>query len=328
LDKADDDALQTLAADAEVFARTNPEHKLRIVRALQATGAIVAMTGDGVNDAPALKQADVGIAMGRKGTEAAKEASEMVLLDDNFASIVSAVREGRTVYDNIRKVIAWTIPTNGGEALAVIAAILFGFTMPMSPTQILWINLIMTITLGLVLAFEPQEPNVMQRRPRRADAPLLSPFLVWRIFFVSVLFTIGALAIFFYALERGLEVEAARTMVVNVIVVLEIFYLFNVRYLHMTSFTLRGALGTPAVMLALAVVVVAQLAFTYLPVMQDIFQTRPIGLVDGLIIIATGVALMIVLEVEKGLLRRYPIFDGLPPAPPAQAAPVQPPEAA
>jgi magnesium-transporting ATPase (P-type) len=317
LDKATDEELKRLAVEAEVFARTNPEHKLRIVRALQATGAVVAMTGDGVNDAPALKQADVGIAMGRKGTEAAKEASEMVLLDDNFASIVAAVREGRTVYDNIRKVIAWTIPTNGGECLAVIAAILFGFTMPMSPTHILWINLILTVTLGLVLAFEPQEPNVMQRQPRKADAPLLSPFLVWRIFFVSVLFTIGALAIFFYALGRGLSVETARTMVVNVLVVFEIFYLFNVRYLHMTSFTLRGALGTPAVLAALAVVVVAQFAFTYLPVMQEIFQTEPIGFADGVIIVAAGVVLMVILEVEKALLRRYPIFDGLTPAAPA-----------
>ncbi len=310
LDKTSDEELRSLAAEAEVFARTNPEHKLRIVRALQANGSIVAMTGDGVNDAPALKQADVGIAMGRKGTEAAKEASEMVLLDDNFASIVSAVREGRTVYDNIRKVIAWTIPTNGGECLAVISAILFGFTMPMSPAHILWINLILTVTLGLVLAFEPQEPGVMQRPPRQADAPLLSPFLVWRIVFVSALFTAGALAIFFYALNSGHGVEAARTMVVNVIVVFEIFYLFNVRYLHMTSFTLRGAAGTPAVLAALAAVVLAQLAFTYLPVMQEIFDTRPLGLRDGILILGAGLLLMIVLEVEKMVVRRYRLFNG------------------
>src|SRR5690606_10539939 len=209
----------------------------RIVQALQADGAVVAMTGDGVNDAPSLKQASVGIAMGHKGTEAAKGASQMVLLDDNFASIVSAVHEGRTVYDNIRKVVAWTIPTNGGEALTVITAIAFGFTMPLTPAQILWINLILTVTLGLVLAFEPPEPNVMRRPPRPARAGLLSPFLVWRIVFVSLIFVAGALSIFFYALDRGLGVEVARTMVVNTIVVLEIFYLFNVRYLNMTSFT-------------------------------------------------------------------------------------------
>ena len=255
LETTSDDALVELAARTEVFARTSPEHKLRIVRALQARGAVVAMTGDGVNDAPALKQADVGIAMGRKGTEAAKEASEMVLLDDHFASIVAAVHEGRTVYDNIRKVIAWTLPTNGGEALTVIVAILVGFTLPMTATQILWINLITTVTLGLVLAFEPPEPGVMRRPPRPAGTPLLSPYLVWRLFFVSALFAIGALAIFFYALGRGQGVEVARTLVVNVIVVFEIFYLFNVRYLHMTSFTLRGALGTPAVLIAIAVVV-------------------------------------------------------------------------
>ena len=185
LERASDAALVDLAAKTEVFARTSPEHKLRIVRALQARGAVVAMTGDGVNDAPALKQADVGIAMGRKGTEAAKEASEMVLLDDNFASIVAAVHEGRTVYDNIRKVIAWTLPTNGGEVLTVIVAILFGFTMPMTAAQILWINLITTVTLGLVLAFEPSEPGVMRRPPRPADAPLLSRFLIWRVCLVS-----------------------------------------------------------------------------------------------------------------------------------------------
>ncbi len=305
LDRTSDDDLADLARRAEVFARTNPEHKLRIVRALQSTGSVVAMTGDGVNDAPALKQADVGVAMGRKGTEAAKEASEMVLLDDNFVSIVAAVREGRTVYDNIRKVISWTIPTNGGEVLTVIVAILVGFTMPMTPAQILWINLILTVTLGLVLAFEPPEPGVMGRAPRPADAPLLSRFLVWRIFFVSVLFAAGALAIFFFGLWRGLGVETARTMVVNVIVVFEIFYLFNVRYLRMTSMTFRGALGTPAVVIALVVVVVAQFAFTYTPIMQELFDSRPVALVDGAVIVAAGIVLMFILEAEKAIFRRF-----------------------
>ncbi len=311
IDKTSDEELAALATRADVFARTNPEHKLRIVRALQSTGAVVAMTGDGVNDAPALKQADVGIAMGRKGTEAAKEASEMVLLDENFVSIVAAVHEGRTVYDNIRKVISWTVPTNGGEAITVIAAILFGFTMPMTPAQIVWINLILTVTLGLVLAFEPSEPGVMGRPPRPAGAPLLSPFLVWRIFFVSALFTAGALAIFFYALERGLGVEMARTMVVNVLVVFEIFYLFNVRYLHVGSITFRGMLGTPAVLIALAIVIAAQLAFTYTPVMQELFDTRPVALSDGIVIVAAGILLMLILEVEKTILRRFGAFRAL-----------------
>lgn len=312
LDTLPDDALRDAVTGTAVFARTSPEHKLRIVRALQAKGQIVAMTGDGVNDAPALKQADVGIAMGHKGTEAAKEASEMVLLDDNFASIVSAVHEGRTVYDNIQKVTSWTLPTNGGEALTVVAAILFGFTMPMSPVQILWINMILTITLGLVLAFEPPEANVMRRPPRRAEAGLLSPFLVWRVVFVSLLFLVGALGIFFYALGRGQSVEMARTMVVNTIVVLEIFYLFNVRYLHMTSFTWQGALGTPPVLLAIATVVVAQFAFTYMPVMQELFATEPVAFADGLLIVAIGIVVMIILEAEKHLMRRLDILKVYP----------------
>jgi magnesium-transporting ATPase (P-type) len=243
--------------------------------------------------------------MGNKGTDAAKEAAQMVLLDDNFASIVAAVHEGRVVYDNIRKVATWTLPTNGGEALTVITAILFNFAMPMSAVQILWINLISTVTLGLVLAFEPAEPNVMRRPPRPVDQGLLTPFLVWRVVFVSFLFLVVALGIFFYALfGQGADLATARTMVVNTIVVLETFYLFNVRYLHKTSFSLRGALGTPPVLIAVAVVVAAQFAFTYLPVMHELFDSRPVSFGDGLLIVAAGVAMMIVLEIEKNVMRR------------------------
>ena len=305
LDGLSDEALGQITQSISVFARTSPEHKLRIVRALQANGHVVAMTGDGVNDAPSLKQADVGIAMGRKGTEAAKEAAEMVLLDDNFASIVAAVHEGRTVYDNIRKVIAWTLPTNGGETLCVVMAIVFGLALPMTALQILWLNMILELTLGLVLAFEPPEPKVMQRLPRPRNAPLLSRFLLWRIGFVSVLFMIGVFGIFEYAMQRGLGENVARTMVVNTLAVMQIFYLFNVRYLHMTSFSIRGALGTPAVLAAIGVVIVAQLAFTYAPFMNVLFDSAPVSIFDGSIIIGIGIIVLVVLEIEKALMRRF-----------------------
>lgn len=307
----DDEALAARVRDVDVFARSSPEHKLRIVRALQSHGLVVAMTGDGVNDAPSLKQADVGTAMGIKGTEAAKEAAEMVLLDDNFASIVAAVREGRTVYDNIRKVISWTLPTNGGETLAVVIAIIAGFALPMTATQILWINLVLTVTLGLVLAFEPTEPGTMERRPRAAGAPLLSPFLLWRIMLVSVLMGAMALGIFFYAQHVGHDIDTARTMVVNMLIVGEIFYLFNVRFLHMRSLTLRGAMGTPIVLAAIVAVVIAQLLFTYAPFMHDIFDSRPLSLTDGLMIIGLGAAMFAMLELEKLAAHRLAWFEDI-----------------
>ena len=314
LEGVSDADLPGLAEQASVFARATPEHKLRIVRALQSRGHTVAMTGDGVNDAPSLKQADIGIAMGNKGTEAAKEASEMVLADDNFASIEAAVQEGRVVYDNIRKVIAWTLPTNCGEALAVVLALLTGMMLPMTPAQILWINMVLTVTLGLVLAFEPPEPGVMGRPPRRRDAPLVSPFMLWRIVLVSILFSIGAFAIFRWAQFRGHDVETARTMVVNMFCVMEVFYLFSVRYLHGTSFSLRGLKGTPPVIGAIAVVVLLQLAFTYLPWMHLLFDSRPVPLFEGVVIIVGGAALMAALEGEKWLLRRLDLFEELRPA--------------
>ena len=311
IEKLSDEELERIVARISVFARTSPEHKLRIVRALQAQGQIVAMTGDGVNDAPSLKQADVGVAMGIKGTEASKEAASMVLLDDNFASIVSAVREGRTVYDNIRKVISWEIPTNGGETLAVVLAILLGFALPMSATQILWVNLILAATLGLVLAFEPTEPGVMQRRPRKRGAPLLSPFLLWRVVLVSVLFPAVTLGLFFHTLDQGRGLEVARTMVVNMFIVAEIFYLFNVRYLHMTSLTWRGALGTPAVLIAIAILLLGQALFTYAPFMNAIFGSRPLTVDDLALLVLAGAALMLLLEGEKHLMRRLGWFKEL-----------------
>jgi magnesium-transporting ATPase (P-type) len=302
IDRLDDAALRVVAQDVTVFARTSPVHKLRLVKALQADGAVTAMTGDGVNDAPALKRADIGVAMGGKGTEAAKEAAELVLADDNFASIVAAVREGRTVYDNLRKVIEWTLPTNGGEASAIVVALVLGQTLPMTAIQILWINLVTAVTLGLALAFEPTEPGAMRRPPRSPREPLLTRRLLWRAGFVSLLFVAGVFGIFFYAAERGFSVALSRTMVVNTIVVMEAFYLFNVRYIHGSSLTWRGVLGTPAVLIALAVLVAAQLAFTYVPVMQELFGAEPIALADGALIVGIGVAVLVAVELEKRLL--------------------------
>lgn len=303
IDALDDAQLKSVVMETDVFARTSPEHKLRLVMALQSHGMTVAMTGDGVNDAPALKRADAGIAMGRKGSEAAKEAAELVLADDNFASIAAAVKEGRTVYDNLTKVISFLLPVNGGESLSLIIAILAGMTLPITPVQILWINMVSSVALAMALAFEPSEPQVMKRPPRPVNKPILSGFLVWRILFVSLIFSAGVFGQFFLARAQGVGLEAARTMTVNTLVVMEIFYLFSVRYIHGTSLTLRGVLGTKAVLWAISIVTALQFLFTYSPFMQIFFSASPLTIPQGLQVVAFGIAVLLVLETEKYFVR-------------------------
>ena len=299
IEKMDDDALGEAVIRSDIFARTSPRHKLRLVTALQSRGLTVAMTGDGVNDAPALKRADAGIAMGRKGSEAAKEAAALVLADDHFASIVAAVREGRTVYDNVKKVISWNLPTSAGEAMTIVVALLAGLTLPITAVQILWVNLVTAITLGIALAFEPSEPGTMQRPPRPRDEPLLTGVLIWHIVLVSTLFLAAVFGVYTYSIDRGDAPELAQTMALNTLVVLEIFHLFFIRNIHGTSLTWAAARGTPVVWGCVVAVTVAQFAITYIPVLQQVFGTRPVPLSDGLLIVAIGAVFFALIEVEK-----------------------------
>ena len=296
---------QQAALRSDIFARVSPEQKLQLVTALQATGEVVSMTGDGVNDAPALKRADVGIAMGLKGTEVAKESAEMVLTDDNFASIAHAVEEGRTVYDNLKKSIIFVLPTNGGEALTIIAAIIMGTMLPITPAQILWINMITAVTLALTLAFEPAEQNVMLRPPRSASEPLLSGFLIWRVVFVSFILVIGTFGLFLWERDNGASIELARTVAVNTLVMFEVFYLFSARYLIAPSLNYKGIFGSRYVLYAIAILLLIQLGFTYLKPMQNLFATTSMSLESWLRVIIVSSSVLFLVEFEKYLRRKF-----------------------
>ena len=301
LDAMDEPGFATAVAHADVFARVSPGQKLRLVEALQRDGTVVAMTGDGVNDAPALKQADIGVAMGRRGTEAAKQAAQMVLADDNFASIAAAVREGRTVYDNLRKVIVWNLPTDGGEALVIAFAVVFGLALPMTPLQVLWINTITATALGMALAFEPTEPGTMREAPRDPRRPMLSGFLLWRFLLVSALIAVAAFGVFEWVLARGGEEAAARTAVVNTIVALEIAYLLVVR--RGRGALLSSGRPPPALWLGIGLTVAGQALLTYAPPLQALFGTAGLGLAEWGAVGGAALAFLVVLEAEKALRR-------------------------
>jgi len=305
LEDYNEDQLREAVQRSDIFARVSPEQKLQLVTALQAAGEVVAMTGDGVNDAPALKRADVGIAMGFKGTEVAKEAAEMVLTDDNFASIARAVEEGRTVYDNLKKSILFILPTNGGEALTIIAAIVMGRMLPITPVQILWINMITAVTLALALAFEPAERHVMQRTPRDPKEPILSRFLIWRIIFVSLIIVTGTFGLFLWEREHGASIELARTVAVNTLVMFEIFYLFSARYLLAPSLTYQGLTGNRYVLYAIGLLIFFQLGFTYLGPMQMLFGTTAMSIEAWIRVIMVASSVLVLVEIEKLLLRKF-----------------------
>jgi magnesium-transporting ATPase (P-type) len=303
LESLSSEQLAEVVNEVNIYARTSALHKLKLVEALQAKGHVVAMTGDGVNDTPALKRADVGIAMGLKGSEAAKEAAEIVLTDDNFVTITAAIKEGRTIYNNLRKTIIYILPTNIGQTFAIMAAILLGWTLPITPVQILWINMVTAITLSLSLAFEPDEYNIMQLPPRKNKKPILSILLFWRILFVSTLMLVGSFGLFLLARTSGLDIDTARTITVNTLVMGEIAYLFNSRKILGTSLNWNGFFGNDMAIIAVMIIIFLQLLFTYVPRMHTLFGTQAISLKYWLYIILFAVILFLLVEIEKFIIK-------------------------
>jgi cation-transporting P-type ATPase F len=297
-----DEDLPAIAISASVFARVSAEQKLRLVRALQSRGHVVAMTGDGVNDAPALRQADIGVAMGRSGTEVARESADIVLADDNFASIQAAVEEGRHTFDNLKKFIVWTLPTNMGEGLLILTAVLAGATLPILPVQVLWINMTTAVLLGLMLAFERVEPGVMRRPPRQPSEPLLTRALAMRVLLVSVLLLTASFWLFHHEQARGSSAAEARTVAMNVFVAVQLFYLFSCRSLSGPARKL-GLFSNRWLLSGVGVTIALQLALTYWPPMNDLFRTAPVDAASWWKVLAAAAGAWAVVEAEKRLRR-------------------------
>ena len=304
IEEMDTATLQERVRDVDVFARASPEHKLRLVKAIQANKQIVAMTGDGVNDAPALKKADIGVAMGIKGTEVTKEAAGMVLADDNFASITAAVKEGRTVYNNIEKAILFMLPTNVAQGLVIMVAIFLGFTAPITAPQILWVNMVTSVALGLVISFEPHERDVMQRPPRAVHRPILDAFGIWRIIFVGLALLGLTLWAFFWMKSKDASDGLGRSVAVNTLVIGQIFYLLNSRYRLDSSLSLKAHLGNRYLPLSIGAVVILQLLFTYAPPLQALFETEAIPLWVWPRLLLGGLVFFLVVETEKLIIRK------------------------
>ncbi|WP_166257962.1 cation-translocating P-type ATPase [Marinobacter salicampi] len=309
IEDTSDEDLRDRVMEVNVFARAAPEHKLRLVEAIQSRDQVCAMTGDGVNDAPALKRADIGVAMGIQGSEASKEAAEMVLADDNFASIVNAVEEGRRIYDNIRKTITFLLPTNGAESLAILIAVLGGTLLPITPVQILWVNMVTAVTLGLSLAFEPAEDDIMRRPPRDPHEPILNLFLLWRVVFVAVLLVAPVYGLFMWLQAQGASEELSRSAAVNMLVVGEIVYLLNTRRSLTNALSFKGLFGSRLVLMAIGLVVVLQLAWTYLGPMQYLFESASLTLTHWGLIWAAGITIFLLIELEKLFWRRKQSHD-------------------
>jgi len=307
IDTLDEAGLAQRLRETEVVARASPEHKLRLVTALQTQGELVAMTGDGVNDAPALKAADIGVAMGLRGTDAAREASALVLTDDNFATITRAVRQGRTVFDNIKKSLLFILPTNGGESGVILLAIFAGLALPITAGQILWINMVTTITLALALAFEPAEGGVMKRPPRPPSEPIVTRLLLARIIYVSLLMLAVTFIVYEWELARGNSIETARTAVVNMLVMGELVYLLNARRFTASGLTMETLYGNRVAFWSSVILIVLQLLFTYTPPMQELFHTTALDMLSWLLIIGLALTKFLAVEAEKWLLRHLGI---------------------
>ncbi len=304
LQRMDDDALAAVVRDVDVYARTSPEHKLRIVRALQAHGEVVAMTGDGVNDAPSITRADVGVAMGIKGTEATKEAADVVLADDNFATIERAVEEGRRIYDNIRKAVVFLLPTNGAQSLVILVAVLAGWALPLSPVQILWINLVTALTLSLTLAGEPAEPGIMRRPPRAPGEQVLSGRATAVVLVASVVIGAATLLVYLLERERTGDYAVAQTAAVMMLALGQLAFLLNCRLLNGSALTRRVLTGNRGLWLSAGLLIALQLVFTYAPFMNAWFDSAPIGPASWGLTAGVAVLVFLVMEAAKAVVRR------------------------